>query len=132
MATRVLMVKLWPYEAAAIAFEAIPRTLAQNCGVNVIRTMTALQGKHANGENAWIGIDGNTGVITDVKEKKIGDAYNVKAQTFKTAIEAACLLLRIDDIVSGVKKKQPPGAKAPSKPQVETEGDADNEPIIPE
>lgn len=35
----------WPYEAAAVAFEAIPRTLAQNCGVNVIRTMTALQGK---------------------------------------------------------------------------------------
>ncbi|VVA18879.1 PREDICTED: T-complex [Prunus dulcis] len=65
-------IEKWPYEAAAIAFEAIPRTLAQNCGVNVIRTMTALQGKHANGENAWIGIDGNTGVITDVKEKKVG------------------------------------------------------------
>ncbi|KAI5320662.1 hypothetical protein L3X38_040370 [Prunus dulcis] len=30
-----------------------------------------------------------------------------------------------------MKKKQPPGAKAPSKPQVETEGDADNEQIIP-
>ncbi|KAI5347557.1 hypothetical protein L3X38_000444 [Prunus dulcis] len=65
-------IQKWPYEAAAIAFEAIPRTLAQNCGVNVIRTMTALQGKHANGEKSWIGIDGNTGVITDVKEKKIG------------------------------------------------------------
>ncbi|KAI5332672.1 hypothetical protein L3X38_022801 [Prunus dulcis] len=62
----------------------------------------------------------------------IWDACNVKAQSFKTAIEAACLLLRIDDIVSGMKKKQPPGAKAPSKPQVETEGDADNEQIIPE
>ncbi|CAN1312190.1 T-complex protein 1 subunit gamma [Linum perenne] len=37
-------IEKWPYEAAAIAFEAIPRTLAQNCGVNVIRTMTALQG----------------------------------------------------------------------------------------
>ncbi|KAI5342714.1 hypothetical protein L3X38_010590 [Prunus dulcis] len=58
-------------EAAAIALEAIPRTLALNCGVNVITTMTALHGKHANGENAWIGIDGNTGVITDVKEKKL-------------------------------------------------------------
>ena len=45
MATPVFMVKQWPYEAAAIACEAIPRTLAQNCGVNVIRTMTALQGK---------------------------------------------------------------------------------------
>lgn len=101
----LLVVKQWPYEAAAIAFEAIPRTLAQNCGVNVIRTMTALQGKvwtffvacfyriralptdsthpssvyivsnsllqHANGENAWIGIDGNTGEITDMKERKV-------------------------------------------------------------
>jgi hypothetical protein len=35
----------WPYEAAALAFEAIPRTLLQNCGLNVIRTMTQLQGK---------------------------------------------------------------------------------------
>ncbi|KAK9180594.1 hypothetical protein WN943_029805 [Citrus x changshan-huyou] len=126
-------IEKWPYEAAAIAFEAIPRTLAQNCGVNVIRTMTALQGKHANGENAWIGIDGNTGAISDMKEGKIWDAYNVKAQTFKTAIEAACMLLRIDDIVSGIKKKQAPGSgQAPSKPQIETEADADSEQILPD
>ncbi|THF93843.1 hypothetical protein TEA_001572 [Camellia sinensis var. sinensis] len=115
-------IEKWPYEAAAIAFEAIPRTLAQNCGVN-----------HANGENAWIGIDGNTGEISDMKERKIWDAYNVKAQTFKTAIEAASMLLRIDDIVSGIKKKQAPGAgQAPSKPTIEQEGDADNEQMIPE
>ncbi|KAK7857812.1 t-complex protein 1 subunit gamma [Quercus suber] len=125
-------IEKWPYEAAAVAFEAIPRTLAQNCGVNVIRTMTALQGKHANGENAWTGIDGNTGVIGDMKERKIWDAYNVKEQTFKTAIEAACMLLRIDDIVSGIKKKQAPGAGQAPKPKVETEGDADNEQILPD
>ncbi|XP_043700719.1 T-complex protein 1 subunit gamma-like isoform X2 [Telopea speciosissima] len=126
-------IEKWPYEAAAIAFEAIPRTLAQNCGVNVIRTMTALQGKHANGENPWIGIDGITGAIVDMQEKRIWDAYNVKAQTFKTAIEAACMLLRIDDIVSGIKKKQAPGAgQAQSKPKIEEEGDADNEQMLPE
>lgn len=126
-------IEKWPYEAAAIAFEAIPRTLAQNCGVNVIRTMTALQGKHANGENAWIGIDGNTGEISDMKERKIWDSYTVKAQAFKTAIEAACMLLRIDDIVSGIKKQQAPGAgSAASKPKVEEEGEADNEALIPE
>ena len=44
-----MVVQQWPYEAAAVAFEAIPRTLAQNCGVNVIRTMTALQGKVGTG-----------------------------------------------------------------------------------
>jgi hypothetical protein len=63
---------------------------------------------------------------------QIWDAYNVKAQTFKTAIEAACMLLRIDDVVSGIKKKQPPGSQAPSKPKIETEADADNEQIIPD
>ncbi|KAL9278021.1 hypothetical protein ACSQ67_024754 [Phaseolus vulgaris] len=127
-------IEKWPYEAAAIAFEAIPRTLAQNCGVNVIRTMTALQGKHANGENAWIGINGNTGDITDMKECKIWDAYNVKAQTFKTAIEAACMLLRIDDVVSGgsIKRQAPGAGKAPSKLKVETEANADSEQILPD
>ena len=63
---------------------------------------------------------------------QIWDAYNVKAQTFKTAIEAASMLLRIDDIVSGIKKKQAPGAGAPSKPTVETEADADSEQILPD
>ncbi|KAG6533296.1 T-complex protein 1 subunit gamma-like [Zingiber officinale] len=126
-------IEKWPYEAAAIAFEAIPRTLAQNCGVNVIRTMTALQGKHANVGNEWVGIDGNTGEIVDMKERKIWDSYNVKAQTFKTAIEAACMLLRIDDIVSGIKKKQAPGSgPTPSKPKIDEEGDADNDRLIPE
>ena len=55
----------------------------------------------------------------------------MKAQPFKTAIEAACMLLRIDDIVSGIKKKQAPGA-GPSKPTIETEGDADGEQILPD
>lgn len=63
---------------------------------------------------------------------QIWDAYNVKEQTFKTGIEAACMLLRIDDIVSGIKKKQAPGAGQAPKPKVETEGDADNEQILPD
>ncbi|KAF3333643.1 T-complex protein 1 subunit gamma [Carex littledalei] len=63
-------IEKWPYEAAALAFEAIPRTLAQNCGLNVIRTMTQLQGKHANAENAWVGIDGSTGEMVDMKDRK--------------------------------------------------------------
>lgn len=113
--------------------------------------------QHANAGNEWVGIDGNTGDIVDMKERKvwvgcqppsipvlifllligvsfqIWDSYNVKAQTFKTAIEAACMLLRIDDIVSGIKKKQAPGAgPTPSKPKIDEEGDADNEQILPE
>lgn len=63
---------------------------------------------------------------------QIWDAYNVKVQTFKTAIEAACMLLRIDDIVSGIKKKQAPGSGQAQKPTVETEADADSEQVLPD
>merc|ERR1719350_155142 len=40
----------WPYKAIATALEVIPRTLAQNCGANTIRTLTALRAKHAKEE----------------------------------------------------------------------------------
>lgn len=42
-------VSQWPYKAVAGALEIIPRTLAQNCGANTIRTLTALRAKHASG-----------------------------------------------------------------------------------
>ncbi|KAL2613151.1 hypothetical protein R1flu_024843 [Riccia fluitans] len=126
-------IEQWPYNAAARAFEVIPRTLAQNCGVNVIRVMTALQAKHASSENRMIGIDGNTGVITDMKAAGIWDSYGVKVQTFKTAIEAASMLLRIDDILSGLKKKQAGGGgPTPKGPQIEDDKDVDSEQMIPE
>lgn len=58
----------------------------------------------------------------------------MKAQTFKTAIEAACMLLRIDDVVSGgsIKRQAPGAGKAPSKLKVETEANADSEQILPD
>lgn len=61
--------------------------------------------------------------------KQVWDSFGVKQQTFKTAIEAACMLLRIDDIVSGIKKKQAAGA-APKQPVTSTGEDVDSEQMI--
>jgi len=96
----------WPFKALATSLEVIPRTLAQNCGANVVRVMTELRAKHSKDEGYWYGIDGNKGVIANMKELDIWDPAAVKIQTFKTAIESACMLLRIDDIVSGMKKSK--------------------------
>ena len=52
-----------PYREIATALEIIPRTLAQNCGANVIRTMTMLSAKHAEGHTTC-GINGLTGKVT--------------------------------------------------------------------
>lgn len=94
-----------PYMAVGDAMEVIPRTLAQNCGVSVIRTVTQLRAKHANADQkCFWGINGITGELADMKELGIWEPLSVKTQTIKTAVESACMILRIDDIVSGSKK----------------------------
>lgn len=105
-----------PFLTVGEAMEVIPRTLAQNCGVSVIRTVTQLRAKHASacdemektGEVKpcnW-GVNGTTGELVDMEELGIWEPFSVKVQTIKTAIESACMILRIDDIVSGSKKSQ--------------------------
>merc|ERR1719414_2713736 len=118
----------WPYKAVANALEIIPRTLAQNCGANTIRSLTALRAKHAKEEDKNVnwGINGETGELADMSLLGIWEPLSVKLQVYKTAIETAILLLRIDDIVSGSKKKgdvgQGPavdhGAPAPEMPEM--------------
>ncbi|XP_077620298.1 T-complex protein 1 subunit gamma [Crocuta crocuta] len=98
-------VEQWPYRAVAQALEVIPRTLIQNCGASTIRLLTSLRAKHTQeGCETW-GVNGETGTLVDMKELGIWEPLAVKLQTYKTAVETAVLLLRIDDIVSGHKKK---------------------------
>merc|ERR1719244_1047484 len=106
----------WPYKAVATALEVIPRTLAQNCGANTIRSLTALRAKHAQetDKNVNWGINGETGQLADMSELGIWEPLSVKLQVYKTAIETAILLLRIDDIVSGSKKRGDVGGQGPA------------------
>lgn len=115
----------YAYKAVADALEVIPRSLAHNCGADVVRVMTDLRSRHAaQGGLNW-GIDGHNGTVADVKELGIMDTFAVKKQTLRTAIEAAAMLLRIDDIISGLsKKKREGGQQQPAHEQDETFGDA--------
>jgi len=102
--TEIEGVQQWPYRAMGKALEVIPRTLAENCGAQIVRAMTLLRAKHSTLENSSWGIDGTTGQLADMTEMGLWEPFAVKVQTLKTSIEAACMILRIDDIVSGMKK----------------------------
>lgn len=93
----------WPYQAVADAFEVIPRTLVQNCGGKPIRVLSELRAKQAEGHYTY-GIDGDTGKIVNMDDYGIWEPEVIKQQLIKTAIDSACLLLRVDDIVSGVRQ----------------------------
>ncbi|KAK2738390.1 T-complex protein 1 subunit gamma [Myotisia sp. PD_48] len=99
LAKSVEGVQQWPYKAVADAMEIIPRTLIQNAGANPIQILTALRAKQVEGHSTW-GVDGDTGKIVDMREYGVWEPEAVKLQSIKTAIESACLLLRVDDICS--------------------------------
>lgn len=98
-------VSQWPYKAVSDALEVIPRTLVQNCGANPIRVLSSLRAKHAEGLYTF-GIDGDNGKVVDMNSYDIWEPEVIKLQSIKTAIESACLLLRVDDIVSGVRNSE--------------------------
>jgi len=124
-------VEAWPYRAVGAALEVIPRTLAQNCGADTVRLLTKLRAAKAGGKSLNLGIDGTKGVLADMTELGVFDPYAVKVQTLKTAIESASMLLRIDDIVSGMTKRVgnmgtgvAPTAPKMTEEEEETFGDA--------
>lgn len=96
----------WPYKAIAESMEVIPRTLIQNSGNSPIRVLTQLRAKHAEGNNSSWGIDGDAGKIVDQHEFGVWEPQAVKLQSIKTAVESACLLLRVDDICGAKKAAQ--------------------------
>jgi T-complex protein 1 subunit gamma len=70
IATTVEGIHQWPYKALASAIEVIPRTLAQNCGGDVVRMLTELRAKHSNKDGSGLmwGINGNTVKIENMEE----------------------------------------------------------------
>ena len=95
----------------AEALESIPLTIAENAGMDPIDTMATLRARQGQG-NMWTGIDARNTKIADMLQLDIIEPVAVKEQIIKSAVEAACMILRIDDViaVSGAPNGGPPGA----------------------
>ncbi len=76
---------------------------------------SALRAKHALEPGSAWGVNGDTGELADMNTFGIWEPAAVKLQTVKTAVESACMLLRIDDIVSGCSQKGKQQQAAPVK-----------------
>jgi len=95
-------------EKFAEALESIPITLAENAGMDPIDTLATLRSKQLKGEK-WTGIDIMKGRVGNMKSSDIIEPLVVKTQVISAASEAACMILRIDDIISVSKAAAPPG-----------------------
>ncbi len=91
----------------AEALESIPLTIAENAGMDPIDTMVNLRSQQSQGHK-WTGIDAKKGKIADMFSQDIVEPLIVKEQIIKSATEAACMILRIDDVIA-ISGGSPPG-----------------------
>jgi len=101
-------------EAFAEALESIPKALAENAGLDPIDILVALRSTHEKPKGQTMGVDVFTGKIEDMQEKGVIEPLKVKQQAMKSAVEAASMIVRIDDVIAATKPKEE--AKAPKGP----------------
>lgn len=100
--------------AFAEAMEIIPRTLAENAGLDPIDILVGIRSAHEDNKYTY-GVDVNFGKIVDMKAKGVIEPLKIKTQAIKSAAEATEMILRIDDIISASKlekggaPRMPPG-----------------------
>ncbi len=86
-------------ESFADAMEIIPKTLAENAGLDQIDTLVSLRSQHEKGVKA-AGLDMDTGKPVDMLKLGVVEPLRVKTQAINSAAEAAVMILRIDDVIA--------------------------------
>jgi thermosome len=100
-------------EVFADTLDIIPKTLAENAGLDQIEVLMKLRASHQAG-NKFAGHDLETGkVIDNMMSVGVVEPTIVKVQAIKSSSEAASMILRIDDVIAGAKSAMPPGGMPP-------------------
>jgi thermosome len=96
-------------EAFADAMEIIPRSLAENAGLEPIDILVELRSAHDKEDGKFKGVNVFTGKIENSINNGVIEPIVVKIQALKSAAESACMILRIDDVISSSRPKGGPG-----------------------
>ncbi len=98
-------------DAFANALEIIPKTLAENAGMDAIDIIVELRARHEKEDGKWMGVDVYEGKTADMKKLGVVEPLRTKLQAIKSASEAAIMILRIDDVIAAAKKEISPPKK---------------------
>ncbi|MGC1121379.1 MAG: thermosome subunit alpha [Candidatus Methanofastidiosia archaeon] len=93
-------------KAFAEALEVIPRTLAENAGLDPIDILVKLREKHSK-DGVNFGLDVFQGEVVDMEKAGVLEPARVIEQAIKSASEAAVMIIRIDDIIAATELRKP-------------------------
>lgn len=96
-------------KAYAEALEVVPRTLAENAGMDSMQIQAQLYAAHEKGD-INVGIDIENLTVGDMTKSHIYDLLSLKANAIRLATNAVVTILRVDQIIMS---KPAGGPKAP-------------------
>ncbi|MBI4149227.1 TCP-1/cpn60 chaperonin family protein [Candidatus Woesearchaeota archaeon] len=96
-------------KAFADAVEIIPRTLAENSGLDPIDLLTELKASHDQGQK-WAGVNVFTGKVMDAWKAGVVEPLQIKTQALSSSTEVAEMILRIDDVIQSSGGDKTPAA----------------------
>jgi len=102
--------------AFAEALEMIPRTLAENSGLEPVEILTDLRARHEKAQHSY-GVEVFSGKVQDMFKAGVIEPIRVKEQVLKSAFEASAMILRIDEVIAASRRKE----EKSSKPEVGSE-----------
>jgi thermosome len=91
--------------AFAEALEVVPKTLAENAGLDSIDSLVDLRAAHEN--SIYMGLDVFKGEVNDMYQAGVIEPHRVKKQAIQSAAEAAEMILRIDDVIASTGAGRP-------------------------
>ena len=86
-------------DAFADAIEIIPKTLAENAGLDNINAILDLRQAHKKGQK-HAGLNVFTGKVVNMMTEEVIEPLRVGTQAIQSATEAAVMILRIDDVIA--------------------------------
>ena len=95
-------------EAFAETLDTIPKTLADNAGLDPIDIMVSLRSAHQKKDGLTYGVDVFEGKVRDMRKQGVLEPVRVKEQAIKSAAEAASMILRVDDVIAAAKPPPTP------------------------
>ncbi len=101
--------------AFAEAMEIIPKTLAENAGLDPIDIIAELKTRHEKNETNT-GVDGLQGKVADMAKANVWEPLVVKRQAIRSSSEVAQMLLRIDDVIASKGMEGGPPGGGPGGP----------------
>ncbi|WVO16180.1 T-complex protein 1, eta subunit [Cryptococcus depauperatus] len=91
--------------AVAKALEIIPRQICDNAGLDATDILNKLRMRHAQGE-LWAGVDVDGEGVSDNMKKFVWEPALVKTNALGSAIDAACLILSVDETIRNPQSEQ--------------------------